>query len=223
DIVVNYQSAKAKSLEDAIISVLRGTGLEFKMFDERFVIIYQKDPEGITSLRRMVGHMEKIIEEDSKSALHPVSRLPLRDHFDDPFRQASGLVLNISGKVTDDQGEPLIGVNVQVKGTTKGTATDFEGQFELEDVNENAVLVFSYIGYQTVEIPLDARRYIAVTMIADSELLDEVVVVGYGTQKKVNVTGAITSVSDEYMHSRPGSTVSQLLQGQSSGVDLGVS
>lgn len=223
NVVVNYERSATITLEEAIVSVLEGTGLEFKMFDERFVIIYQKDKEGITSLRRMVGHMERIIEEDSKNSLVATPRLPLRSYFDNPFRQPKGLIFNITGKVTDESGEPLIGVNVQVKGTTKGTATDFEGQFELEDVNENAVLVFSYIGYQTVEIPLDARRYIAVTMIADSELLDEVVVVGYGTQKKVNVTGAITSVSDEYMHSRPGSTVSQLLQGQSSGVDLGVS
>src|SRR5690606_32168769 len=111
--------------------------------------------------------------------------LPLRKFYDDPYRQPRGLVLNIEGLVKNSEGEPLIGVNVQVKGTAQGTATDFEGRFTLEDLNENAILVFSYIGYQTVEIPLDARQSIEVTLIEDSELLDEVVVVGYGTQKKV--------------------------------------
>src|SRR5690606_18816074 len=138
NVVVNYERSATITLEEAIVSVLEGTGLEFKMFDERFVIIYQKDKEGITSLRRMVGHMERIIEEDSKNSLVATPRLPLRSYFDNPFRQPKGLIFNITGKVTDESGEPLIGVNVQVKGTTKGTATDFEGQFELEDVNENA-------------------------------------------------------------------------------------
>lgn len=220
NVVVNYERSATITLEEAIVSVLEGTGLEFKMFDERFVIIYQKDKEGITSLRRMVGHMERIIEEDSKNSLVATPRLPLRSYFDNPFRQPKGLIFNITGKVTDESGEPLIGVNVQVKGTNQGTATDLDGHFSLEDINENVILVFSYIGYQTVEIPLDARPYIEVTLIPDSELLDEVVVVGYGTQQKREVTGAIKQLDGDQLASQPSVQTSASLMGKVSGVQV---
>src|SRR5690606_3395825 len=218
DIMVNYESVKARSLEEAITSVLNGTGLEFKMFDQRYAIIYQKDQEGIQSLRKMVGHMEKIIAEDSKYSLTPTPKLPLQKFYDNPYRQPRGLVLNISGLVQDAEGEPLIGVNVQIKGTNQGTATDMDGRFILEDVNENAILIFSYVGYQTVEIPLDARPHIEVTMIADSELLDEVVVVGYGTQKKSDLTGSVSSIRGDDITRIPTQRADQAIQGQAAGV-----
>lgn len=129
----------------------------------------------------------------------------------------------LRGQVRDENGEALIGVNVQVKGTSKGTSTDFDGRFELMNVGENSFLVFSYVGYQTQEVEIKNQSYINIEMLTDVAMLDEVVVVGYGVQKKVNITGAITTISDDYLHSRSASSVSQLLQGQSSGVDLGVS
>src|SRR5690606_32602389 len=95
----------------------------------------------------------------------------------------------LSGIVTDESGEPLIGVNVLIKGTTRGTSTDFEGRFTLDEVDEQAVLVVSYIGYQTQEIKVGGRTMIEIVLIEDSQTLDEVVVVGYGTQKKSDLTG----------------------------------
>jgi len=95
-----------------------------------------------------------------------------------------------------------------------------DGRFSLEDVNENAVLIFSYIGYQTVEIPLDARQHIEVTMIADSELLDEVVVVGYGTVKKSDLTGAVSVLSEEKLTAYPSMNVLQSMQGRAAGVTI---
>ncbi len=222
DILVNYERTKSRSLEEAVSSVLQGTGLEFKMFDQRYAIIYQKDKEGIRSLKKMVGHMEKIIAEDNKISFTPLSRLPLRKFHDNPYRQPKGLILNIEGLVKNTEGEPLIGVNVQVKGTTKGTATDFDGQFSLEDLNENAILVFSYIGYQTVEIPLDARQFLEVTMIADSELLDEVVVVGYGIQKKTNLTGAVSEINSEELELRSVNSATQALQGLAPNLNIDI-
>lgn len=102
--------------------------------------------------------------------------------------------IKVTGTVKDQEGETLIGVNVQVKGTNKGTSTDFEGNFELDDIDGNAVLVFSYIGYQTLEVPVEGRSIIDITLASDVVLLEEVVVVGYGTQKKINLTGA-----DDYL------------------------
>lgn len=87
---------------------------------------------------------------------------------------------NVQGTVSDQDEEVLIGVNIQVKGTNKGTASDFDGHYELKDVDENAVLVFSYIGYQSQEVSLEGNETVDVTMLTDAQLLEQVVVVGYG-------------------------------------------
>src|SRR5690606_13375918 len=122
---------------------------------------------------------------------------------------------SITGQVTDSQGEPPIGVNIQVKGTNAGTSTDFEGHFTLEDIDENAVLVVSYIGYQTQEVAVNGRENIDVTLVTDAAMLDEVVVVGYGTLKKINLTGSVDVVSGDKLANRPAANVSLLLQGSS--------
>lgn len=105
-----------------------------------------------------------------------------------------GVLISVSGKVTDKDGEPLIGVNIQVKGSERGTATDFDGNFELEDVDGDAVLVVSYVGYQTQEVSVEGKTSLTIILQSDSQLLDQVVVVGFGTQKKESIVGAMSSV-----------------------------
>src|SRR5690606_1472405 len=105
------------------------------------------------------------------------------------------LVLNITGRVTDVAGEPLIGVNILVKGTNKGTTTDIDGRFSINDVDDQAVLVLSYIGYQSQEVAVGGKTNLTIIMQEDVQTLDEVVVVGYGTQMKENLTGAVSSVA----------------------------
>ena len=102
----------------------------------------------------------------------------------------------IKGTVVDATGEPLIGVNVSVKGTTIGIITDIDGNYTLE-VPSKSTIVFSYIGYQTQEVAVSNQSTINVTLKEDTQKLEEVVVVGYGTQKKVTVTGSVASVSGE--------------------------
>ncbi|HLU92478.1 MAG TPA: SusC/RagA family TonB-linked outer membrane protein, partial [Membranihabitans sp.] len=123
------------------------------------------------------------------------------------------LPITVNGTVMDESDLPLIGVNVQIKGSNEGTATDMDGRYTLEDVDENAVLIFSYVGYQTQEIPVDGRTNIDVQLISDSELLEELVVVGYGSQKKVNLTGAVSSIGSDALENRPIPSVGQGLQG----------
>src|SRR5690625_6485204 len=91
------------------------------------------------------------------------------------------IVFRVQGTVVNQDGEPLIGVNIQGKDSSKGTATDFEGKFVLEDVDENAVLVISYVGYQTQEIPIAGNSELYIVLLSDSEMLDDVVLGGYGT------------------------------------------
>ena len=127
--------------------------------------------------------------------------------------------ITVTGIVKDTHGEPLIGVNVLVKGSRTGTITDMDGHFLLNEVSPNAMVSISYIGYKTEEIALNNRSSLTITLTEDSEQLDEVVVVGYGTQKKVNLTGSVSSVKfDEELANRPITDASQALSGKVSGV-----
>ncbi|HET7179069.1 MAG TPA: SusC/RagA family TonB-linked outer membrane protein, partial [Chryseosolibacter sp.] len=124
----------------------------------------------------------------------------------------------ISGRVTSDNGDALPGVNVVEKGTTNGTVTNNNGEYTLTVANENATLVFSFIGYINQEVAVGGRSAIDVTLMEDVTSLQEVVVVGYGTQKKSDLTGAITSVKAEDLTLMPTQRVDQALQGRAAGV-----
>lgn len=121
--------------------------------------------------------------------------------------------ITVTGNVKDATGEPLIGVNVLVKGTTIGGVTDVNGNYSLSDVAPNAVISISYIGYKTQDIPLNGKSTLNVTLSEDSETLDEVVVVGYGTQKKVNLSGAVSQVTSKTLENRPVASLGAGLQG----------
>ena len=121
--------------------------------------------------------------------------------------------VSVSGNVKDEKGEALIGVSIQIKGTPTGNITDIDGNFTLSSVPANGELVFSYMGYQTQTIPVKGKSVINVVLKEDSQALDEVVVVGFGTQKKVNLTGAVASVGAEVLENKPVANVGQALQG----------
>lgn len=126
----------------------------------------------------------------------------------------------VTGMVTDKGGEPLIGVNITVKGLSTGTATDLNGKFVLDGLGGDAILVFSYVGYQTQEVPVAGRNELSVTLITDAEVLDEVVVVGYGSVKKSDLTGSVSSVKIDQLKEGVVSSVDQLLVGKSAGVNV---
>ncbi|MEH6681844.1 MAG: TonB-dependent receptor [Sediminicola sp.] len=125
----------------------------------------------------------------------------------------------VSGVVYDEGGLPVPGASIVVKGTATGTAADFDGKFQLT-VDPNAVLVISYVGYTTVELPLNGQTKVEVTLVTDLQNLDEVVVVGYGVQKKSVVTGAISSVKQSDLEDLPITRVEQALQGRASGLTI---
>ena len=125
------------------------------------------------------------------------------------FTQQDG---KITGTVTDAMG-PVIGASVVVKGTTNGNITDFDGNFTLEGLKNGDVIQISYVGYTTQEITYTGQASINVQLKEDSEQLEEVVVVGYGTQKKVNLTGAVGVAEGEVLEDRPIGNIAQGLQG----------
>ncbi len=129
--------------------------------------------------------------------------------------------LDVTGIVTDEaSGLPVPGVNVIVKGTSIGASTDFDGNYTLPNVPSNSTLVFSYIGYQTFEVLVENTSVINVALKEDAEALDEVVVIGYGTQRKRDVTGSVSIVSSETLEEFKPVKVEQALQGTVSGVNV---
>lgn len=125
------------------------------------------------------------------------------------------------GVVKDAAGETIIGASIVVEGTKNATVTDIDGKFELPNVSKGATIVISYVGYESKKIVWNGRS-LDVTLKDDTQLLDDVVVVGYGTQKKVNVTGAVSMVDSEVFKSRPVQNVTQALQGQIPGLTMSV-
>lgn len=126
----------------------------------------------------------------------------------------------ITGIVTDQKGDPLIGVNVTVKEGTTGTITDVEGNYQIENLPSHATLSFSYIGYLTQEIQVGTQSIIHITLLEDTQALDEVVVVGYGSFKKRDLTGAISQVKGEDIASLPLRSAADALQGKAAGVTI---
>lgn len=125
----------------------------------------------------------------------------------------------VSGIVLDETGEPLIGVSVLIEGTSSGTITDFDGKFIL-DVQPKSTLVISYVGYQTQKIQVGNQKSLTVKMKSDNELLDEVVVIGYQTIKRKDLTGSVASVKGESIAAMPVSNIAQAMQGKLPGVNI---
>jgi TonB-linked SusC/RagA family outer membrane protein len=126
----------------------------------------------------------------------------------------------VSGTVTDESGQPLPGVTVVVKGTTQGTVTNADGDYTLTNLPEDATLVFSFVGMKTLEVVVGSQTNISVVMEEETIGLEEVVAVGFGTQKKVNLTGAVGTVSSEDLQNRPVQNVQQALQGLVPGLNI---
>ena len=151
----------------------------------------------------------------SKTAVDQYAMNELMDSSTDYTQQ----VVKITGTVVDASGVPIIGANVIVKGTTNGTITDMDGHFTLEGP-PNATLVVSYVGFVDQQVSVKGNAPVSITLKEDAEALDELVVVGFGTQKKVNVTGAVATVGGEDLVKRPVYNVASSLQGKLPGLAI---
>jgi TonB-linked SusC/RagA family outer membrane protein len=129
----------------------------------------------------------------------------------------------VTGTVVDDAGVPLPGAAVVEKGTTNGASADFDGNYSIEVANANAILVITYIGFETQEIPVGGNSTINVTMVATASTLDEVVVVGYGAVKKKDLTGAVAQVDATEIANQSVNTVTDVLRGNVAGLNIGFS
>jgi TonB-linked SusC/RagA family outer membrane protein len=210
-------TVKKVSVSDAFEQLSKITGFNF-FYDESVL----KDLKAV-NLQVKNGSIDTILNELShqtglyfKKINNTIS--VSRQRFDVAGPQSAQQSKKLTGVIRDNYGDPIIGANVIVKGTTNGTITGIDGDFSI-DVPENGTLVVSFIGYLSREIPVGKDTSIDVTLMEDTQRLDEVVVVGYGVQKKANLTGAVSSVKmEEVMGSRPLTNATDALQGTVAGL-----
>lgn len=189
-IVPNYRSSRTMKIVKMTALLLPFSLTQVMASDVQTV------PTGVSANRTMLGQV---------SGQTPSSPVP---------QQATR---QITGTILDETGEPIIGANVVQKGTTNGTMTDLDGAFSL-NVPNNATLVISFIGYNSMEVNVAGKSKITVTLKEDTQKLEEVVVVGYGTQKKVTVTGAVTAIGADEITQAPVANISNALVGRLPGV-----
>lgn len=183
-----------KDISEILMQLFADTGIDFKIQDEFIILVPKLD----LSLASSPGQDQKHRQQEN-----PASEI------------------TVEGTVTDaNTGEGLPGVNIVEQGTTNGTVTDINGNYSIEVAGPDAVLVFSSIGYVNVEIPVKDRSEINITLVEDVLKLDEIVVVGYGTQRKSDITGSVASVPKERLSKLPVSNVMQAVQGAVSGVNI---
>ena len=193
---------KYKTVEEFLDELLKPYNLKYKKVLAKAYVIYSNSSE----LRRLVSAM------DRQSGAKPEGQ--------ERAASDASKAVPITGRIVDSKGTPLEGVSITVKGSMKGTLTDQNGNFKLQVESENAVLIFSLIGYQTVEMPVSGRSDFQLSMTTQTQSLNDVVVVGYGTQKKSVVTGAISSIKASDLEDQPVYRVEDALQGRTSGVTV---
>ncbi|MDR2497751.1 MAG: TonB-dependent receptor [Tannerellaceae bacterium] len=196
-------------VRDALERIEKETGYTF-LFAEHTL-----DTRRTVSLTFRAGKIKEALE-DLFGELHVDYRIVDRQVILSPRRPTSlpqqDPLRRLSGTVTDPHGEPIIGANVLEKGTTNGAVTDIDGKFTLS-VRSGAILQVSYIGYVSLEVQVNNSSNLSISLREDSQLLNEVVVVGYGTQKKVNLTGALSTMNAGELENRPITQATQALQG----------
>lgn len=193
------QSAREKSIEEVLKQILYPNGLVFLYVKENYYTIVSK--ESISQPKK---------NDQFQSEVSYASVREMKDAVADQV---------VKGKVTDSTGKPIAGVSVNVKGTSGGTSTNANGEYTI-NVSENSSLVFSSIGYAMKEIPVNGQSIVNVTLSEETKVLNEVVMTGYSSQRKKDITGSVAVVDMSALKSIPTGSAEQALQGQASGVTV---
>ena len=217
---IDFEIKREEALESVVNRLMKKTNLRFELVGEKYCILYANDKKSIKhkkKIERKILQIERLESQSHTSVLGHSAKnsAKLRSIMEVTAPRVDEIT--ISGSVAGSEGEPLIGVNILVKGTGIGTITDYDGKYTLEVPDDATTLVFSYTGYSEQEILIEGRTVIDVVMLAGVGL-DEVVVVGYGTQRKENLTGSVATVTSRDIDARPITSVATALQGTTSGV-----
>ena len=224
NIKVDFEFRPGEDLELAVDRLLKQTDLKFQSLDDRFVIIFKDTKAGTRTARKLQKKIDQInkLERKNNISLQP-NGASARDHFKAISKTAVRFVnqATVSGRVIDDAGDPLIGVNVIVKGTAIGTATDLDGNYTLEVPDEASILVFSYTGHATQEIVVGDQSEINVTLSVDARQLSEVVVTALGIEKDQKTLGyAVSRIKPDELTENRSSKFMDVLQGKVAGVNI---
>mgnify|MGYP002777843354 CR=1 FL=1 len=208
---------RKKSLESTLTQLLKPLGLTFRKLRENTYVINAVRTNESEAAGEGAGSAPFRSEIETQP-VHPLS--PERMAPVNPTRIGQPTEQTVSGKISDETGAALAGVSVVVKGTTRGTTSDGEGRYRLAVSDESAVLVFSFVGYVPQEITVGNRTVIDVSLKSDNKSLDEVVVIGYGSVKKRDLTGSVASIGAAEIKAQPVSGLNQALQGRVAGVQV---
>lgn len=211
-------SLKNKTIEEILDKIEQDTEFSFLVLDK------QLDMHKQVSIQTTENSIEQILDDLFKNtniSYRIVDRqiILMQKNPDQRSSIPQQNIRQITGTVVDEKGEPIIGASIQVKGTTVGTISDLDGRYII-DVGNNITLVVSYIGYETQETPINERTRIDIVLKEDVQLLEEVVVVGYGTMKKSDLTGSVSNVKADKLLDRPAVNIGQALSGKAAGVEI---
>ena len=207
-------------LKEALVEVEKQSGYSFFYSD------HLPHQDAVVSVKATNSNIESVMDDllkglGIKYEVKPDKQIILTEKLQTHKETSRTLSLKVvSGTVVDASGLPVIGAGVLIEGTSTGAVTDENGKYSIEVPSGDSILEFSCMGYQTLKVSLDGRRVMDVTLREDTQFLDEVVVVGYGTQKKVNLTGSVSMVGSDEISARPISSVSSGLQGLLPGVTV---
>ncbi len=205
--ILNQNLDFSKTLESNLKAVLRNTKLSYKKIRKNtYVILLPTAAEGSKDGQE---------KAEAASGIKTIAENQVSQN-----GKLTVLAKEISGTVKDDSGEPLPGVNIMVKGSGSGTITGPDGSFFLNIENPEAILIFSFVGYLSQEVRVGDRQTFGIVLQTDEKALEEVVVVGYGTQHKANITGAVGVIESRQLENRPVASVLEALQGQVPGLNV---
>ncbi|MBN2174690.1 MAG: TonB-dependent receptor [Bacteroidales bacterium] len=210
---------KSATIEQVLLEIEKNSEFYF-LYNNKLIDVTRKVNANFKNEKIIDILDELFAEQDIEYIIKDKQIILSPNNYDLLYKNSSQQAAKVTGTVTGSDGSSLPGVNVVEKGTTNGTITDLDGKFTITVVSKDAVLLFSFIGYLTQEVTVGEQTTINVTMAEDLVGLEEVVVVGYGTVKKSDITGALTSVSSEQIAEMPVTNINQAIQGRAAGVDV---
>ena len=220
---VHFEFQPGERLESAITRLLQPINFGYESFGEKYYVIYEKSETGRKSFKKISRYIDKINKLEQGGEL---SLQPKRGRDADQVRSIAKTALQmmiqvtVKGVITDPEGAPLVGATVRAKGTNQGTMTNDRGEYQLVVADEVTTLIVSYIGYTTLEVEIAGRSTVDVVMQESTNALDEVVVIGYGSSRKQDLTGAVVRVDLEQSRLLPNANAVQSLRGTVAGVTV---